>query len=472
MSSPTDDAREKRRHLVFWRTLVGALADEPTRAPFEQRMAELCADLDLPPLLLDDRASIRQVTRRHPDLDALFESMVPLTDNLPLDDDQLRREVLFSKLLIDVFGNGGQQSVSATQYAAWLDAVAAMERAFGLEPGQLHQGAGGGGRSTTGSGGGPEVTDSDVTTALDEIRRGRGLMAAPDIRNALQHTEKQLIDRMALREVLADRKLAERLQPSMALVEQLLRDKGNLSGEALRNAKALIRRFVDDVAAMLKKQVEQTPSGKVDPRVPPKRVFRNLDVRRTVWRNLTNWDPSQQRLMVDRLYFRRTAKVTRPTRLLVVVDQSGSMVPAMVNCTILASIFASLPKVDARLVAYDTRALDLTPWIADPFEVLLRTTLGGGTDGTCALPLVTPHITHPKSTVLVWISDFYDNPALLPVFEGLVRSGITFLPVGSVSTSGYFSVDATFRKAFAAMGTPLLSGSLKTLIRELKTALP
>ena len=438
-------------------------------------MAELCGDLELPPLLLDSRASVRQITRRHPELDDLFESMVPETDDPAIDDDQLRREVLFSKLLLDVFGQDPNQAVSAAQYAAWLDAVAAMERAFGLEPGQLHQGAGssgGGGRSRTGTGGGPEVTDGDVSQALDEIRRGRGLMSAPDIRNALQHTEKRLIDRMALREVLADRKLAERLQPSMALVEQLLRDKGNLKGEALRNAKSLIQRFVDDVAALLKKQVEQTPSGKVDPRVPPKRVFRNLDVQRTVWRNLTNWDPDQQRLMVDRLYFRRTATLNRPTRLLVVVDQSGSMVPAMVNCTILASIFASLPKVDARLVAYDTRALDLTPWIRDPFEVLLRTQLGGGTDGTCALPLVTPHITEPRSTVLVWISDFYDNPALLPVFEGLVRSGITFLPVGSVSTSGYFSVDATFRKAFSAMGTPLLSGSLKTLIRELKTALP
>ena len=36
--------------------------------------------------------------------------------------------------------------------------------------------------------------------------------------------------------------------------------------------------------------------------------------------------------------------------------------------------------VDAHLVAYDTKAVDLSPWVADPFEVLLRTQLGGGTD--------------------------------------------------------------------------------------------
>ncbi|HNH47448.1 MAG TPA: VWA domain-containing protein, partial [Myxococcota bacterium] len=177
-------------------------------------------------------------------------------------------------------------------------------------------------------------------------------------------------------------------------------------------------------------------------------------------------------LMVDRFYYRHRVTKAEKTRLIVVVDQSGSMVPAMVNCTILASIFAGLPKIDASLVAYDTRALDLSPWVHDPFEVLLRTQLGGGTDGTCALPFVLPYIRNPKTTVVVWISDFYDNRALMPAFTAMVRSGVRFIPVGSVSTSGYFSVDSWFRDELKALGTPVLSGSLRTLVRELKAALP
>ena len=158
--------------------------------------------------------------------------------------------------------------------------------------------------------------------------------------------------------------------------------------------------------------------------------------------------------------------------MIVVVDQSGSMVPAMVNCTILASIFAGLPSVDAHLIAYDTTALDLSAWVQDPFEVLLRTQLGGGTDGMCAIPFVNDKIEDTKKTVLVWISDFYDNRDLLPVFKNLHQSGVTFIPVGSVSTSGFFSVDAWFRQELKQLGTPILSGSMKTLIRELKAALP
>ena len=60
--------------------------------------------------------------------------------------------------------------------------------------------------------------------------------------------EGDLVKRMHLREVLADPALASRLTPSMSLIEQLLRDKANLSGVALANAKSLIRRYVDEVA--------------------------------------------------------------------------------------------------------------------------------------------------------------------------------------------------------------------------------
>ena len=52
--------------------------------------------------------------------------------------------------------------------------------------------------------------------------------------------------------------------PSLSLVEQLLRDKSNLSGPALANAKRLIKKYVDDLAAVLKRQVFSTKSGKID----------------------------------------------------------------------------------------------------------------------------------------------------------------------------------------------------------------
>ncbi|WP_245567466.1 vWA domain-containing protein [Nocardia vinacea] len=160
--------------------------------------------------------------------------------------------------------------------------------------------------------------------------------------------------------------------------------------------------------------------------------------------------------------------------MIVVVDQSGSMVDSMVNCTILASIFAGLPKVDVHLIAYDTRALDLTPWVHDPFEVLLRTNLGGGNDGPVAMAMAQPKITDPKNTVLVWISDFYEFDRSQPLFEAMEavhRSGVKLIPVGSVNSSGHQSVNPWFRERFKNLGTPVISGRIQKLVHELKNFL-
>jgi len=97
-------------------------------------------------------------------------------------------------------------------------------------------------------------------------------------------------------------------------------------------------------------------------------VFRNLDLKRTLWKNLINYNPEDRRLYVNQLYYRQTATKTLPNRLIVVVDQSGSMVDAMVQTAIMASIFATLPRVDVCLIAFDTNVLDLTPYVREPFE--------------------------------------------------------------------------------------------------------
>src|SRR5262249_26530013 len=180
----------------------------------------------------------------------------------------------------------------------------------------------------------------------------RALGGKPDDLGAI---EADLVNRMHLREVLADPALAAQLTPSMSLIEQLLQDKGNLSGVALANAKSLIRRFVDEVAEVLRTEVEKSAVGVLDRSVPPKRAFRNLDLDARIWKSVPNGGPEEGRFSVDRLYYRHTARKTTPQRLIVVVDQSGSMTDSMVNCTILASIFAGLPKVDVHLIAYDTQ---------------------------------------------------------------------------------------------------------------------
>ncbi|MGA5116664.1 vWA domain-containing protein [Streptomyces pseudogriseolus] len=463
--APTPDPDENRRQVLYWR-LLARLFDPEEQASLESASVAVVEDIGLPVALLDPAASVDSVVQRHPDLAAEFDGLMlpePDADGARDRAAEVRRAALASKVLLNVFATGSG-TVTAEQLARWQSDAGWLERALGCRPGDLRGGRGGG----NGAGGGVSPTGTGVGTPTPDLSR-----LIPEIGPELGAVEAGLVQRMHLREVLADPALASRLTPSMSLIEQLLRDKNNLSGVALTNAKALIRRYVDEVTEVLRTQVEKATVGELDRSVPPKRVFRNLDLDRTIWKNLTNWDPEGERLYVDRLYYRHTSRKTTPQRLIVVVDQSGSMVDSMVNCTILASIFAGLPKVDVHLIAYDTQALDLTPWAHDPFETLLRTQLGGGTDGTVAMALAQPKIAEPRNTVVVWISDFYEwrTDELFESMAAIHRSGAKFIPVGSVTSSGRGSVNPWFREKFKDLGTPVISGHIKKLVHELKSFL-
>jgi hypothetical protein len=464
---PGADPHDNRRQVLYWR-LLARLFDPEEQAALESASLAVVEDIGLPPALLDPQASVDSVVQRHPELADEFDGLMapePGDDGARDRAAEVRRAALVSKVLLNVFASGSG-TVSAGQLARWQSDAGWLERALGCKPGELRGGRGGAAGGAAGPGVSPTGTGGRGTTP--DLSR-----LIPAIGPELGAIEADLVKRMHLREVLADPKLAAQLTPSMSLIEQLLRDKNNLSGVALANAKALIRRFVDEVAEVLRTQVEKATVGALDRSVPPKRVFRNLDLDRTIWKNLTNWSPEEERLYVDRLYYRHTVRKTTPQRLIVVVDQSGSMVDSMVNCTILASIFAGLPKVDVHLIAYDTQAVDLTPWAHDPFETLLRTNLGGGTDGTVAMALAQPKIAEPRNTVVVWISDFYEwrTEQLFESMAGIHRSGAKFIPVGSVTSSGRGSVNPWFRERFKDLGTPVISGHIRKLVHELKTFL-
>ena len=467
---------QNKQQALLWRLLSACFGQGEKAQNLESLSKEITKDLGMPELVLDPLVSITTLLQRFPDLKSDFERPLPgamidegseggvaLTSAVAetpepgtetpaaSPNDRLRRTLVLSKLLLNAFGPATQtKTVTAQQYAQWTQDLGRLEEAFGYPQGGLRGRSGGAG---TGPGG------------------GRRLLSEEDLRRGFQGLEGELVRRMELREVLKDSRLAAKLSPSIALVEQLLADKANLSGVALENAKKLIRAYVDQVAEVLKLQVQRASKGKFDRSTPPKRVFRNLDLKRTLWKNLTNWNPAEERLYVDRLIFRRTAAKTQPTRLLVVVDQSGSMVDAMVQSTILASIFAGLPKVDCHLIAFDTRVLDLTPWVHDPFEVLLRTELGGGTLIRQALIEASKKIVEPKNTAMVVISDFYEGGSdqeLLDYIKGLKDSGVHFIPVGALQSSGYFSVSEFFRTRLAEMGMPILHGAVNKLIHQLR----
>ena len=73
-----------------------------------------------------------------------------------------------------------------------------------------------------------------------------------------------------------------------------------------------------------------------------------------------------------------------------------------------------------------------------------------------------------RNTAVVVISDFYDWSDYFSVLRRWKESGVHLIPVGSLHTTGYFSVNPEYRDKFKELGAPILHGSPKKLIEQIK----
>ncbi|MDH5401375.1 MAG: VWA domain-containing protein [Candidatus Heimdallarchaeota archaeon] len=295
-----------------------------------------------------------------------------------------------------------------------------------------------------------------------------------EIAHLLANLETKMIKKMKIRELLKDDELVVKINPTMAIVEELLYEKDQIDGEILNRARVLIKRFVDQLAEVLKNKVNQSIRKIPNPEIPPKKVLRNLDVKKTIWKNLHNWDPNSNKLFINNMHYLQATKKTTATDIIVVVDQSGSMTDAMVQCTILASIFVGLPNVNVKLFAFDTKVIDLTKYVHDPFEVLLNTHLGGGTYINLALLEASKEITKPKDTALVLITDYYEGGSedvLYNTIMNIKNNGTTIISVGSLDKRGKVFINSRFVNKLKQTGIKTIIGGPEDLIDQIKVML-
>jgi Mg-chelatase subunit ChlD len=230
--------------------------------------------------------------------------------------------------------------------------------------------------------------------------------------------------------------LLEKIEPNLELVKTLLTHRDLLNPKT----RILARKIIDQVVQQLKKkmqiQVEQAITGAIrKDRHSPRRVFRNLDVKTTLRRNLINYDGKSGKLLVDRLFFYAAERKKKPWHVIVVVDQSGSMLESAIFSAVMASIFAELPAVKTSLVLFDTQIVDLSDKVGQPVDVLLSIQLGGGTDITMALQYAQTLVRQPQRTIVVLITDFYEGRAeadLVAQTRIMADGGVRMIGLGAL----------------------------------------
>jgi Mg-chelatase subunit ChlD len=268
--------------------------------------------------------------------------------------------------------------------------------------------------------------------------------------------EQDALTRYGVRELITDPDVLRAAEPTEALLHAILEFKALMTGDVLQAAREVVAAIVARIQERFKRDLAPALFGARTPSPEhAQRTFRNLDMRRTIRRNLRHWDPEREQLVIDRLYFHQRQRRRHSHRVIVAVDQSGSMTSNLIHAAVMASIFASLPALSVHLVLWDHRVMDVTELVHDPVEVLMSAQLGGGTLLLPALTYCQTLIAQPERTLLVVLSDwelFGEQEACLAMAQDLRAGGVKCIGLNALDAACHPVYNERFARDLAGVG--------------------
>lgn len=298
--------------------------------------------------------------------------------------------------------------------------------------------------------GGLENSAPNVTRWLGDIRQ-----YFPS--SVVRVMQQDAMERLNLKRLLLEPELLESVQPDVHLVADLVSLSSAIPERTKETARMVVRKVVEEVERRLTQRLVQAVHGSLN------RASRNrrprpgeIDWPRTIRANLKHYQPLHKTIVPEtRIGFGRKRSALR--RVIVAVDQSGSMAASVVYASIFAAVLASMRALNTSLVVFDTAVVDMTPQLADPVDILFGVRLGGGTDIAQALSYCQGLVRDPHDTILVLISDLIEGGLrdnLLRRAASLVGSGVQLVALLALSDQGAPVYDKANAQALAAMGVP------------------
>ena len=155
--------------------------------------------------------------------------------------------------------------------------------------------------------------------------------------------------------------MLEKLEPNQALLGTLLSLRHLLSDSVLDAARRIAKQVADELTRKMEREFRRSALGKLDrSTASPVRTMRNFDVKRTIRRNLRHYDREKKQLTIERAYFNGRVRKYNEWRVIIAVDESGSMADSVIHSAVMAGIFSRLPMLDTKLVIFDTQVVDLS----------------------------------------------------------------------------------------------------------------
>jgi Mg-chelatase subunit ChlD len=276
-------------------------------------------------------------------------------------------------------------------------------------------------------------------------------------RKTIERLEKDGLERYQLSEMVTNPQVLERARPNVTLLKAVLHTKHLMNQEVLALARTLVRKVVQELIDKLARTVQSVFLGARNRRRRSYlKVAKNFDLGTTVRRNLAQYNPAEKRIYLKTPYFfSRVRRQVDRWQIIILVDESGSMLDSVIHAAVTASIFFGIPSLRTHLCLFDTNVVDVTADCTDPVETMMKVQLGGGTDIGRALSYAAQLVDNPRRTIVILITDFFEGAPvdrLLSVARQLLESGVTLLGLAALDERAEPNYDRDLARRFVAMG--------------------
>lgn len=293
-------------------------------------------------------------------------------------------------------------------------------------------------------------------------------------KKTIERLEKDALERYQLDEMVTDPEVLSRAQPNPTLLKAVLRTKHLMNQDVLKAAQHLVRRAVEELMKKLAQEVRSPFQGALDRRNRSMlKIAKNFDIAATLRRNLKHYDPGRQRVLIETpLFYSRVRRQVDRWQMIILVDESGSMLDSVIHSAVTAAIFYSMKMMKVHLCIFDTAVVDLTEHCMDPVETLMKVQLGGGTDIGQAVEYAAGLVENPRRTIVALITDFCEGAPpgrLFAAAKRLVESGVTCLGLAALDEQANPSYDHATAARLAQMGwhiAAMTPGELATWVGE------
>ncbi|GIF25656.1 Mg-chelatase subunit ChlD [Actinoplanes tereljensis] len=292
-------------------------------------------------------------------------------------------------------------------------------------------------------------------------------------KETVERLQRDAIERYEITDIVTDPEVLRTVEPNPALLRAVLQTKHLMNPEVLRLARRIVEAVVRDLMARMATEVRAAFTGTRARKPSRWKQARDFDVKRTLRGNLGHYRPDEQRLYIETPhFFSRSRKHVEQWQLILLVDQSGSMVDSVIHSAVTAACLWGLPGVRTHLVAFDTAVVDLTRDVDDPVELLMKVQLGGGTDIGRAVRYAAGLIEQPRRAIVAVVSDFYEGgseSALVRAVRDLVEQGTKVLGLAALDEQANPSYDREMAQRLADVGAAvgaMTPGQLAEFVAE------